>query len=159
MTRRSLLMVALSVALASGGCHLFPHMATQASVKPYERDLPKMPANLVPFDGRDRLPTAAAARTLANPVPASEAAVEAGRVYYGHYCQHCHGVTGDSRTPVGDSYVPKPTPLNTPAVQAASDGELYRQMVVGAGHEPVMQSTVPPERRWYIVHYLRTLKR
>lgn len=160
MSRRARLGVALAcAALASGGCHLFPHMANQPSIKPYERDMPRMPANSVPFGGGDRIPKPGVARTLVNPVPPSAAAIAAGRAYYGYYCRHCHGERGDSRTPVGDSYVPKPTPLASPAVQAATDGELYRKMVTGPGHDPVLTSTVPPERRWYIAHYIRTFRR
>lgn len=152
-------LVPLGAALLVGGCGFFPRMWSQRSIKPYEASMPKMPANVVPTTGGDPIPDAAAARALANPVAASEGAVEAGRAYYGYYCRHCHGERGDSRTPVGDSYVPKPTPLTSARVQEASDGELYRMMVMGKGHEPVMKSTVLPERRWYIIHYVRTLGR
>jgi len=145
-------------ALAGAGCNPFPRMRDQASLKPYERDMPPMPARLVPASGGDRLPGKSEARALKNPVAPSAEAVGAGAAYYGYYCVHCHGSRGDSRTPVGDSYVPKPTPLRSPRVQAMSDGELYRAMVTGKGHEPVLQSTVPPERRWAIVHFVRTLK-
>jgi mono/diheme cytochrome c family protein len=134
-------------------------MKDQPSLKPYERDMPPMPANLVPVTGGDVLSDADEARTLPNPIPPSQAARDAGRVFYGYYCQHCHGERGDSRTPVGDSYVPQPTRLDSPRVQQATDGELYRRMLLGKGHEPVMKSTVPPERRWYIVHFIRTLGR
>jgi hypothetical protein len=41
-------------------------------------------------------------------------------------------------------------------VQGKSDGALYRAMVVGKGHEPVLAKTVLPERRCFIVHFLRT---
>jgi mono/diheme cytochrome c family protein len=134
-------------------------MRDQPSLKPYERDMPPMPTRLVPFTGGDMVPGEEEAAALINPIPSSPAARERGRLYYGYYCQHCHGADGSSRTPVGDSYIPMPIRLDSPRVQEASDGQLYRRMVLGQGHEPVMRNTVPPERRWYIVHFIRTLKR
>ncbi|MBI3948436.1 MAG: c-type cytochrome [Armatimonadetes bacterium] len=157
--RRRFGMALAFAAILAGGCDFLPRMRSQPSSKPYERDMPAMPANLVPTTGGEVIPDAAKARTLANPVKVSAAAVDAGRTFYGYYCRHCHGERGDSRTPVGDSYLPMPTRLDSPRVQAATDGELYRAMVIGKGHEPVMKSTVPPERRWRIVHYIRTLGR
>jgi hypothetical protein len=44
-----------------------------------------------------------------------------------------------------------------PAVQGLPDGELYRRMLTGIGHAPVMAATVAPERRWYVVSFLRSL--
>lgn len=146
------------LALALGGCGFFPHMQVQPSVKPFARQMPPMPANTVPVSGGEVLPAMAQARTLPNPVPATREARAAGHVYYDYYCRHCHGDHGDARVPVGEAYLPPPTDLTTPRVQNASDGELYLKMVTGAGHEPVLQSTVPPQRRWYIVRYLRGIK-
>jgi mono/diheme cytochrome c family protein len=160
MLRRSWsLLLGIPFALLTGGCGLFPRMTDQEAIKPYEQDMPALSANLVPVSGGDVIPTPEKARALANPVKASAEATDTGRVYYGYYCRHCHGATGDSRTPVGDSYVPMPTRLDSARVQAMTDGELYRAMLLGQGHEPVMKSTVSPERRWHIAHFIRTLKR
>ena len=147
----------IACGLLAGGCSFFPGMRNQPSIKPYERDMPAMPAHVVPTTGGDVLPDEAAARELPNPVPSSEPAATVGQTYYGYYCQHCHGPDGNARTPVGESYMPQPTPLTSRQVQEATDGELYRGMVLGPGHEPVLKTTVPPERRWYIIHFIRTL--
>ena len=142
-----------------------PHMTRQYGLRPYKRELPPMPAGTVPVpagtgtqSGYVPVPTEAEAASRHNPLPASPEVLEKGARYYGYYCAHCHGGDGRSHTPVGDSYNPRPADLTAGEVQALSDGDLYRRMLTGAGHEPVMASTVAPERRWYVVSYLRVLR-
>ena len=65
---------------------------------------------------------------------------------------------GKGQTPVGQSYDPRPADLSAASTQALPEGELYRRMLTGKGHEPVMKTTVPPERRWQIVDFVRTLQ-
>ncbi|MHB1458658.1 MAG: c-type cytochrome [Armatimonadota bacterium] len=83
--------------------------------------------------------------------------VDDGRIFYGYYCRMCHGVQGDGNGPVGESYVPKPADLSQPAIRKLTDDELTRRMLHGRGHDPVMEQTVPLERRKPIVEYVRTL--
>jgi hypothetical protein len=59
---------------------------------------------------------------------------------------------------VGNSYVPAPTDLTTPAVRDLSDGELYQTMLTGTGHDPVLPQVVDPGTRWYLVSYVRHLQ-
>jgi mono/diheme cytochrome c family protein len=134
-----------------------PHMDRQVSLRPYKRELPPMPAHTVPTTGADRVPTAAEAAGLKNPQPASPETVAAGQRYYGYYCAQCHGPDGRGQVPVGESYDPRPADLTDPRLRALSDGELYRRMLTGRGHDPVMPSTVSPDRRWAIVDFLRSL--
>jgi mono/diheme cytochrome c family protein len=133
-------------------------MFSQPSVKPYERQMPVMPAHLVSVSGGAPVVSEAVSRTQRNPVKAGPSAVNAGRAYYGYYCRHCHGDKGDARTPIGDSYNPKPTDLTSAQLHSLTDGELARRMVLGPGHEPVLASTVPVNRRWAIVRFVRTLR-
>lgn len=145
----------LPALLVLAGCG--PHMARQYALRPYKQELPPMPAGTVPESGYVPVPTATEAATWRNPLPATPATRELGRRYYGYYCRHCHGEDGRGHTPVGDSYNPRPTDLTTPAVQSLVDGELYRRMLTGVGHSPVMAATVAPERRWYVVSFVRSL--
>jgi hypothetical protein len=39
------------------------------------------------------------------------------------------------------------------------DGELFAAMLLGVGHEPVMERIVQPAHRWYLVLYMRALGR
>jgi mono/diheme cytochrome c family protein len=150
--RRSLPLISLALLLLAG-CG--PHMARQYALRPYKQLLPSMPAGTVPESSSP--PAPGAPETQHNPLPATRATLQPGQRYYGYYCQHCHGEDGRGHTPVGDSYNPRPTDLTTPAVQALTDGELYHRMLTGVGHDPVLSATVPPERRWYVVSFVRSL--
>jgi len=161
--RRWLIAVALAVPVALGACG--PRMVEQPNVRPYKRELPAMPTNTVPFGGPVAaahtvyapVPEATAAASLANPVRATAASLELGKRYYGYYCAMCHGPDGKGQVPVGQSYNPAPTALTSTKVQSMTDGEIYRAMLVGVGHEPALSATVPADRRWYVVSFVRTL--
>lgn len=116
-----------------------------------------MPEGVVPVNTRPRLPSEETAKSLANPVPMDEAAIVRGKTYYEYYCVFCHGDKGDGHGPVGQSYIPTPTDLRIPKIQGYSDGQIFRTMLIGAGHEPVLEKVVLPEHRWYLVSYVRRL--
>jgi mono/diheme cytochrome c family protein len=132
----------------------FPHMREQPSLKPFERPMAPMPEGVVSRDGPD--PVAAPEKA---PVPVLTATdvFTRGRLYYGYYCAMCHGDDGGGRTPVGEAYWPRPTDLAGADVQRLTDDELYRKMLTGTGHDPVLVSTVARDRRWPIVAYVRAL--
>ncbi len=132
-----------------------PRMIVQPKLATFQAELPRLPAGVVTVEAADTLPAAG----QANPLPPEAATLAAGAAYYVYYCQFCHGETGDGNGPVGESYVPRPTDLRTAAVQRMQDGELYRAMLLGTGHEPVLRRTVPERHRWPLVHYLRQLPR
>ncbi|MBJ6748748.1 c-type cytochrome [Geomonas anaerohicana] len=135
-----------------------PRMTVQHHVREFQMVLPAPAAGAVSVTpSPDRAPGEADAAGLANPVPATPAAVAQGAVYYGYYCTFCHGVSGAGDGPVGNSYVPRPADLRLPKVAAYRDGELLRAMLTGAGHEPVLERVVPAAHRWPLVHYLRSL--
>ena len=146
----SLLAIACMSALLSS---CLPRMARQPSVRPFERQMPDMPTGTVPVGGTVELPAADAE----SPLRATPDVIEEGELYYGYYCLMCHGADGRGRTPVGEAYDPAPADLAGQDVRNMADGELCRAMLTGVGHDPVMESTVTPERRWQIVAYVREL--
>ncbi len=152
-----LAMLCCGCALACASCG--PHMDNQPSIRPWEREMPQIPAGTVPTAGTMSANTALIARTATNPVPATPQAVSDGRIFYGYYCLMCHGKNGKGNGPVGESYMPKPADLTSARIAAMSDGQLYRAMLTGVGHSPVMESTVPLDQRWPIVLYMRRLAR
>ncbi len=152
---RPLLVCVAGISVGALLCSCGPRMDRQWGVRPFARQLPIMAPGTVPF-----APSASAgvpSPPMRNPLPATPAVVAEGALYYGYYCAMCHGDDGRGQTPVGESYDPRPTDLASPAVGALSDGDLYRRMLSGRGHAPVMTATVPPERRWQIVLHLRRL--
>ncbi len=133
-------------------------MNRQPSVQPFDRQMPMMPMETVPTTGSPRAVIARESKLAANPLPRSRRNLHNGRIFYGYYCLMCHGEKGDGNGQVGQSYVPKPTDLTSANVKSLPDGQLYAKMLSGTGHEPVMDNTVPPDQRWQIVMYVRSLK-
>lgn len=139
-----------------------PRMRTQPNVRTYQAKVTPLPEGVVTADVPDASPqgivrVAKDAATMANPVPATEDSCARGKIYYQYYCIFCHGEQGDGNGPVGQSYTPKPADLRTPKVQGYSDGKILAAMLTGEGHEPVLERVAPPEHRWYLVNYVRTL--
>jgi mono/diheme cytochrome c family protein len=149
---------AIGVGVSTHPIACYPRMRETPSVLPYERRAPDMPKGLEPFAAENVYPPALQPpEPTANPVPRTAASVRLGRIYYGYYCEQCHAAGGTGAGPVGRSYVPVAPALNTPAVRGLTDYRLTQAMVTGTGHAPVLETTVPPDRRWYIVNYLRSL--
>ena len=134
-----------------------PRMYVQPHVRAYQRAVPPLPAGIVPVDSWPPIPSADEAKTVANLVPASAESQARGKIYYEYYCIFCHGDKGDGNGPVGESYTPIPTDLRSDKIKGYSDGQLFRTMLTGIGHEPVLERVVLPEHRWYLVQYVRTL--
>jgi mono/diheme cytochrome c family protein len=136
-----------------------PRMRMQPKIVPLQAQMPATPPGVAPvFIGPPAAPSVEAAAQLRNPLPDTDHTRQTGRVYYGYYCAFCHGRTGRGDGPVGYSYTPAPTELALPRVQTLSDGALYRAMLTGIGHEPVLDYVIEPKARWYIVSYVRDLQ-
>lgn len=134
-----------------------PHMYNQQSLRPFKQQLPPMPAGATPTKGRSVTAVLRQEDLTKSPLKTTPQVLNDGRIYYGYYCLMCHGANGDGNGPVGESYVPKPADLSSPAVQKLTDGQLYRRMLTGTGHDPVMIGTTSPDQRWPLVAYVRTL--
>lgn len=133
-----------------------PHMVHQPHLRAFEAEVPLPPPDSVPVTSAAAdLP--AAGRGMTNPLPATAENIDRGRVYYGYYCLACHGASGDGHGPVGQSYMPVPADLRGKHVQQFEDGRLVRAMLLGVGHEPVLPEVVPPQHRWYLALYIRSL--
>jgi hypothetical protein len=136
-----------------------PRMRTQLKITPYQAVLPMMPAGVIPVVAEQpAVPSEASVAQLRNPVPHAREAIEMGRVYYGYYCSFCHGIDGRGDGPVGRSYVPVPTDLTRTRTVNLSDGALYRAMLAGVGHEPVLGYVIDTKMHWYLVRYMRHLQ-
>lgn len=145
----SLLTCAMAAALTSCG----PRMREQPNIHAYDRRMPVMPANAVPTSGA----LADIESTLIAPPPPGPNDLANGKIYYGYYCLMCHGARGDGNGPVGESYLPKPSDLTISPITSYNDVEVYSKMLHGVGHDPVMSETVPPDQRWPIVRFVRSL--
>jgi len=134
-----------------------PRMDRQPHIKTFQAQEPLLPKGVIPVEPVSGLPSEKGAEAMTNPLSATPEILANGKTYYGYYCLFCHGDTGHGDGPVGQSYVPKPADLAAAKIQSRSDGQLLRAMLAGTGHEPVLERVVPPEHRWQIVLYVRSL--
>ncbi len=135
-----------------------PRMRVQQHLRAYQRVMPLPPRGMVPVEADAyAVPQPGQAAGIRNPLPDRRDVRDRGKIYYGYYCNFCHGENGQGDGPVGYSYMPAPTDLHAPRVLRMSDGELLRAMLLGIGHEPVLPRTVLPEHRWYLLSYVRAL--
>ena len=135
-----------------------PRMTVQHHIRDFQAVMPPPAAGTVSVTpSMDRLPLAADAARLTNPVQASAQNLTRGRVYYHYYCVFCHGDGGAGDGPVGNSYTPRPADLRVARIAGYRDGDLLRASLTGAGHEPVLERIVPPEHRWHLMLFVRSL--
>jgi mono/diheme cytochrome c family protein len=134
-----------------------PRMKVQHHIREFQMSLPNIPAGTQPVHPFVKLPSAAQAAQLKNPLSANAENLARARVYYGYYCVFCHGDSGTGDGPVGQSYIPVPADLRAAKIAALRDGDLLRAMLTGTGHEPVLERVVAPEHRWYLVLFVRSL--
>lgn len=92
-----------------------------------------------------------------NPIASTTENIAKGKTYYSYYCIFCHGEKGDGEGPVGMSYTPVPADLRQDKIAKLDDAALYKAMLTGIGHEPVLEKVVLPAHRWYVVMYIREL--
>lgn len=100
----------------------------------------------------------AAART--NPIEATEASLEQGRVLYQENCLQCHGPSGLGDGPVGLTLQPPPANLQVHMVPGVhSDGQIFEWLTNGVPDTPMpaFGQTLSEEERWHVVNYIRTL--
>jgi len=150
----------IAAAIAASLLLIGPRMKEQPHLLPYQDSTCLAPEGSVPVEGSGAWPEAdSPIATRSVPLTAA-----AGRVYYGYYCEFCHGEKGDGNGPVGESYVPRPADLRTEAIRRFSDSALVKAMLNGPGHtverngtlHPVLARIIPPADLPAIVQYVRT---
>jgi mono/diheme cytochrome c family protein len=107
------------------------------------------------ISGRDR------ART--NPVPRSEAAMQAGLEHFADHCAVCHGNDGGGVTNFGRGMFPPSPDLRAEGTQRMTDGELFYIIENGVrftGMPAFATGTAEGEEEsWKLVHFIRRLPR
>ena len=127
-----------------------PRMKSQPHIRSFQAEMPLPPAGVVPVEP-------AAYTATPSPPPATPENIAIGRIAYGYYCAFCHGQGDQYPGPVGESYFPTPPDLRNRKYKDTSDVAMLRAIMTGTGHSPVLEYTVLPEHRWYLVLYTRNL--
>ena len=133
-----------------------PRMRSQEHLRTYQMKQPLPVDGVLPVNLPEQLPKPQAAAALTNPLPDTAENRRRGQIYYHYYCIFCHGERGEGNGPVGESFMPVPTDLRSIRM-VNRDGQLLRAMLLGIGHEPVLERVVPPHHRWYLVLYVQSL--
>lgn len=96
---------------------------------------------------------------MANPVPANEASVNAGKIAYEKRCTICHGKTGTGDGIKGKTCRTFPGDFTGAKFRSYTDGEIFYQTRFGRGEMPAYKDRVEDTEIWNMVNYLRTMKR
>lgn len=102
----------------------------------------------------DPTPTALAA----NPIPLTEASIEAGHEVFLANCTSCHGQTGEGDGPAAASLNPPPANLTEPHVAVHTDGDLHWWITNGIKPSmPPFGEALTEEEIWNVINYVRSL--
>ena len=99
----------------------------------------------------------ALADNFQNPVAGDNSATSLGRTLYKQMCAICHGDSGKGDGLAGMSLNPRPTNLQSAAVQEQSDGAIYWKITKGNAPMAAYQETLTERQRWQLVNYIRQL--
>jgi mono/diheme cytochrome c family protein len=86
--------------------------------------------------------------------------VAAGKLVFFEYCSGCHGRRADGRGPQSMNLVPRPQNLrNAQFVKYLTDDRMSTSIAGGVRGTamPAFELSLPVEKRWQVIHYLRSL--
>ena len=95
---------------------------------------------------------------LKNPLSATPENIEAGKLQYERFCQHCHGEAGKGDGLVAKAYKGVPV-YSSDALKDVNDGHIYHVITHGQGRMWPHGSQISSENRWKIVLYVHELQK
>jgi mono/diheme cytochrome c family protein len=134
-------------------------MITQPKLLPYGastqfadgRAMRPVPAGVIAVDYRPDASTF--------PMPITRGVLDRGRAQFAVACAACHGLDGDSDTPVAHAMQRRrPPSLHEPRITALTPAAMYRVIVEGYGVMPSYASLLTTDDRWAVIAYVRTLE-
>ena len=97
-------------------------------------------------------------KSLYNPIAATPENIEAGKLQYERFCQHCHGEAGKGDGLVAKAYKGVPV-YSSDALKTMNDGHIYHVITHGKGRMWPHGSQISSENRWKIVLYVHELQK
>jgi mono/diheme cytochrome c family protein len=101
----------------------------------------------------------ASADKIVNPLKDDVNATADGQKLFKVLCVICHGTKGKGDGAAGAGLTPKPTNLTTAEFQAQTDGAIFWKIRTGRSPMASYESSIPENKRWEIINYIRTLKK
>ncbi len=95
-----------------------------------------------------------------NPIQATQENIHTGQKTFISYCMVCHGLDGQNTgVPFAEKMAPPVPPLNSPAVQAYTDGQLHWivQNGIFPSGMPASKDVFRDDEIWQMVLYIRHL--
>lgn len=98
-------------------------------------------------------------KTMKNPTANSKENIAEGKILYTKHCKPCHGAEGYGDGPKADGLDGDLGDFSSEEFHAQSDGTLFYKTTFGKDDMPQFSKKIPEDDdRWYIIHYMRTLK-
>lgn len=97
-------------------------------------------------------------KSLFNPIASTPENIEAGKLQYERFCQHCHGEGGKGDGLVAKAYKGIPV-YSSDALKDLNDGHIYHVITHGKGRMWPHGSQISSENRWKIVLYVHELQK
>ncbi len=123
----------------------------------------EMPLHLQPGEA-GFLRLGQAGNELLNPYLRGEGALaastERGAEVFRTFCVCCHGPGGAGDGPVPKrGYPPPSVPLTAGNSIKWQDGQIFHVLALGKGSMPNFAAQLPPNRRWDVINYIRSLQK
>jgi mono/diheme cytochrome c family protein len=111
------------------------------------------PAESIPIQG----PVLIAGQPASEPLPATDASLERGKILFGINCSMCHGLKGDLQDAEVGKYFPEIPALIGDQVQSLSDQQIFLTITNGRNRMPSLAENLTPGDTWDIINYVRSL--
>jgi mono/diheme cytochrome c family protein len=96
---------------------------------------------------------------IVNPLKDDPNAAANGQKLYKVLCVVCHGAKGKGDGAAGAGLTPKPTNLTSVEFQSQTDGAIFWKIKEGRSPMASYETSIPENKRWEIINYIRTLKK
>ncbi len=159
MKNRCLRLMILMPILLIASCE-YGRMWETPAVRPHEEPIIDVSDGALPMDAAEAIYRATPDEELRSPLAMDDPGeIAAGADLYGLYCIHCHGKYHDGQGTVGQSFHPLPGDLRSAAIQARSDGKMFKEISYGIpnGRQPDLATTIEVTDRWRIIAYVKSL--
>jgi mono/diheme cytochrome c family protein len=90
--------------------------------------------------------------------PPRAASSARGAQVYQVFCQPCHGVAGKGDGTVAARGFPPPPSFLSPKTMQLSDDQIFHILTYGQKNMPSYAAQVPPDDRWSVIAYVRSLQ-
>ena len=92
------------------------------------------------------------------PMDVTEAVLKRGQERFNIYCSPCHNYSGNGEGMIVQKGFVQPTSFHDPRLRASPVGYFFNAITNGFGRMYSYASRVPPEDRWAIAAYIKTLQ-